>query len=122
MLHALTIVLLSLSIGSIIYSILISLLPFISGFISAEWAKGIAWVQSIGGVFSPIIGLVVGFVVTAAFSFLVSHFPGTAPFIPADYHNLTTDAVAGILTAILNAIFHITPVAKKLRLARGLKA
>lgn len=99
--------------------ILTALIPIVSGFISAEWAKGWAYVQSLGGVKGTIVGAIAAALGAALFPWVAAHVPGVTQFIPADFHNLTADEVAGFLTGLLNLLYHTPAAQKAARLKAG---
>lgn len=105
--------------NSIFLILLTAVLPTVSGFIAAEWAKGLAYVQSLGGVKGAIVGAVVAALAGALFPWLAAHIPGITAYIPTDFHNLTADEVAGILTGLLNLLFHVPAAQKVARLKAG---
>lgn len=99
--------------------VLTALIPLASGFIAAEWAKGWAYVQSLGGVKGAVVGAIAAALAGALFPYIAAHIPGITAYIPADFHSLTADEVAGIMTGIANLLFHTPPAQKVARLKAG---
>lgn len=121
MLHTLMLLLQAVTVGSIFYALLTVLLPYAAGFIAAEWAKAWAWVQRLGGILGSIVGAAAAAAMAFGFSWLVAHVPGIEQYIPADLHTLSAEQIIGLLTGVLNAIFHVPPAMKAARLERKLK-
>lgn len=103
-----------------IISLLVSLLlPYASGFFTAELAKFWSWVQAQGVVLGNIIGAVVAGLGAAGMAWLQVHIPGLTHWIPADLHNLSGEAIVGLLIGLVNFILHVPVALKTLRLKRG---
>lgn len=119
--HALYLLLQAITVSTLLYAVLTTLLPFAAGWLSAEWAKAWAWVQNLGGILGAVAAAAIAAAISFGFAWLVAHVPGIEQYVPADIHTLSAQAIIGILTGVLNAIFNVPPAMAKARLARGMK-
>ena len=120
MLATLMLVLQAVAAGSILYALLVTLVPFASGFIASEIAKAWAWVQALGGVLGAVVGAAISAAVALGFAWLMAHIPGLPP-LPGDLGGLSPELVVAILTGVLNSIFNVPPAMKASRLKKGAK-